>query len=195
MNPPVGQTPVCQIDSNTMPAFDTNSWTLERLEVAAGAKVTLMDRFSSGNGDPEVLYVKNLVLGADCVLNVGFEHLYYTNLSGDPNSIQKGSLFGFSLGKIDCDSNEEFESRLVNNNFIDPEDPNYNRIQVERVVGLEPDPNGMMKMRNLEDEDPCSATYGQIISARAKGEFAAAVEDKIRIRFNYLFNTTDPCTR
>ena len=63
---------VCQIDSGTMPAFDTNSWTLERLEIAAGAKVTLMDRFSSGNGDPEVLYVKDLVLGAGCVLNVGF---------------------------------------------------------------------------------------------------------------------------
>ena len=35
----------CQIDSGNMPAFDTNSWTLERLEVAAGAKVTLVDRF------------------------------------------------------------------------------------------------------------------------------------------------------
>ena len=56
----------CQLDSNTMPPFDTNSWTLERLEVAAGAKVTLMDRFGSGNGNPEVLYVKNLVLGPNC---------------------------------------------------------------------------------------------------------------------------------
>ena len=121
------------------------------------------------------------------VLNVGLERLYYTNLSGEPNSIKKGAISGFSLGKIDVDSNEEFESRVGNNNFIHPTDPNCNRIYVERVVGLQPDPNGMMKMRNLED--PCS---GQMIFARAKGEFAPVVEDEIRIRFNYLFTTTDP---
>jgi uncharacterized delta-60 repeat protein len=177
----------CHLDSNTMPSFDTNSWTLERLTVTAGAKVNLVDRFSSGNGDSEVLYVKNLVLGNNCVLNVGFEHLYYTNLSGDLNSIKKGAILGFSLGAINCDSNEEFESRVSNNNFIHPTDPNYNRIYIEKVAGLQPDPNGLMKMHNLED--PCS---GQIISARAKGEFAPAVEDEIRIRFNYLFTTTDP---
>ena len=180
----------CQIDDDNMPSFDTNSWTLERLELAAGAKVTLVDRFSSGNGYPEVLYVKDLVLGADCNLKVGFEHLYYTNLSGEPNSIIKGALTGFSLDNIDCDSNEEFQSRVGNNNYIDPVDPNLNRIQIERVTGLEPDPNGMMKMSNLDD--PCS---GDVISARAKGEFAPVSEDIIRIRLNYLFNTTDPCAQ
>ncbi len=179
----------CHLDSNAMPSFDTNSWTLERLTVTAGAKVSLVDRFSSGNGDPEVLYVKNLVLGSGCVLNVGLEHLYYTNCTGDPNSIKKGAILGFSLDDMDCDSNEEFESRVGNNNFTHPTDPNYNRAYTERVVG-DPDPNGMMRMRNLED--PCS---GQIIFARAKGEFAPVVEDRIRIRFNYLFTTTDPCTQ
>lgn len=175
---------VCQIDSGTMPAFDTNTWTLEQLEVAAGAKVTLMDRFSSGNGNPEVLYVKNIVLGAGCVLNVGLERLYYTNLSGDPNLIKVDALLGISLDKMDCDSNEEFEKRISNNN---PTDPNDSRIYVERVVGLEPDPNGMMKMSYLKDPNS-----GQIISARAKGEFAPAAEEKLWVRFNYLFTTSDP---
>ena len=67
--------------------------------------------------------------------------------TGDPNSIKKGALLGFSLDVIDCDSNEEFQSRVGNNNYIDPADPNHNRIQVERVVGLEPRPQ-----RYYEDE-------------------------------------------
>ena len=144
----------CQIDSNTMPAFDTNSWTLERLEVAAGAKVTLVDLFDSGNGFPEVLYVKNLVLDANCVLNIGFEHLYYTNLSGDPNSIKKGAVLGFSLGKVDFDSNAEYQSRVSNNNYIDPADPNNNEIRVERVVGQDLDPNGIMILHNFGGARP-----------------------------------------
>jgi hypothetical protein len=180
---------VCQIDDDNMPAFDTNSWTLERLEIAAGAKVTLMDRFSSGNDDPEVSYVKDLVLGAGCVLNVGLEHLYYMDVNGDSNSIKRDSQLGFSLDVVDCDSNEEFQSRVGNNNYIDPVDPNLNRIQVERVTGLDPDPNGFMKMSNFEDED------GNVIYARAKARFAPASEDKIRIQFNYLFNTSDPCSQ
>ena len=100
------------------------------------------------------LYAKNLVLGAGCVLNVGLEHLFYTNLTGDSNSIKRDAQLGFSLNEIDCDSNEEFQSRVGNNNYIDPVDPNLNRIQVERITGLDLDPNGMMKMTNLED--PCT---------------------------------------
>jgi len=175
----------CQIDDVNMPDFNTASWTLERLTVAPGAKVTLMDRFSSGNGIPEVLYVRDLNLGVGCVLNVGSQYLYYTICSGDMNSIRKETQLGFSLGVIYSDSNEEFQSRVNSNNYINPTDPNSSRIYVERVVGLEPDPNGMMKMQSLEDAN------GQMISARAKGEFAPADENEIRIRFNYLFN--DPC--
>ncbi len=178
----------CHLDSNAMPPFDTNSWTLERLEVAAGARVNLTDRFSSGNGDHEVLYVKELVLGNGCVLNVGFERLYYMNRIGEANSIKKGAVLGFSLGKMDFDSSGEFKSRVGNNNFTHPTDPNCNRIYVERVEG--PNQNGMVKMHNLAD--PYS---GQIISARAKEEFGPAVEDEIRIRFNYKFDTNDPCAQ
>jgi uncharacterized delta-60 repeat protein len=192
----------CYLDSNTMPAFDTNSWTLERLEVAAGAKVTLVDRSDSGNGYPEVLYVKNLVLDANCVLDAGFEHLYYTNLTGDPNLIKKGAVLGFSLGKVDFDSNAEYQSRVSNNNYIDPVDPNNNRIRVERVTGQGPDPNGMMTLHNFGGGGLLTTGYGlnnigtsgQTINARAKAQFAECYEDRIRIRFNYLFDTTDTGT-
>ena len=192
----------CYLDSNTMPAFDTNSWTLERLEVAAGAKVTLVDRSDSGNGYPEVLYVKNLVLDANCVLDAGFEHLYYTNLTGDPNSIKKGAVLGFSLGKVDFDSNAEYQSRVSNNNYIDPVDPNNSRIRVKRVTGQDPDPNGMMTLHNFGGGGLLTTGYGlnnigtsgQTINARAKAQFAECYEDRIRIRFNYLFDTTDTGT-
>jgi hypothetical protein len=180
----------CQLDGNTMPAFDTNSWTLERLEVAPGAKVTLMDRLSSGNGSPEVLYAKNLVLGAGCSLNVGMGHLFYTNITGDANLIKRDAQFGFSLNEMNFNSAAEFQSRVGNNNYINPVDPNLNRIQVERITGLDLDPNGVMKMTNFED--PCT---GEKIYARAKTNFASASEDKVRIQFNYLFDTNDPCVQ
>lgn len=174
----------CQLDSNTMPAFDTNSWTLERLEVQPGAKVTLVNRFSYGNGNPEVLYVKNLVLDfcdVNSVLNVGFEHLYYTNLNDlHPSSIKKGALLEFSLNKINFDSAAEFQSRVSNNNSTDPNNT---------VIRVEFDPNGFMMMHNLEDVN------GQMTFARAKGAYAPAAEDEIRIRFNYLFDTNDPCVQ
>lgn len=177
----------CQLDSNIMPAFDTNSWTLEQLEVQPGAKVTLVNRFNNGNGNPEVLYVKNLVLDScdvNSVLNVGFEHLYYTNLNDlHPSSIKKGGLLGFSLNKINFDSAAEFQSRVSNNNSADP---NNTMIRVELVTGQAPDPNGFMAMHNLKDVN------GQMTFARAKGAYAPAVEDRIRIQFNYLFSTTDP---
>jgi hypothetical protein len=172
-----------------MPAFDTNSWTLEQLEVKPGAKVTLVNRFNNGNGNPEVLYVKNLVFdfcNVGSVLNVGFEHLYYTNLYGDVNSIKKGALLGFSLDKINFDSAAEFQSRVSNNNSADP---NNTMIHVELVTGQAPDPNGFMAMHNLKDVN------GQMTFARAKGAYAPAVEDRIRIQFNYLFSTTDPCAQ
>ncbi|MHC4500511.1 MAG: hypothetical protein ACYS21_15535, partial [Planctomycetota bacterium] len=86
---------------NDVPAFDTNSWTIEQLELIAGAKVNLTNRFDFGNGGfYEVMYVKDLVLGPDSVLNTAFNQLYYKNLNGDPNSVINKPLLGFSLSNI-----------------------------------------------------------------------------------------------
>jgi hypothetical protein len=181
----------CEV--NEVPPFDVNSWTAELLEVPAGTRVKLTNRFDFGNGGSyEVMYVKNLILGPGCELDTAFNKLYYENLQGDPNAVKNKALLGYPLGRIDVDDPNEFNIRVTHNNFIHPEEPNYTRVHVERITGVELDPNGVMLMRNLPDQDPCSPTYGQVINARAKGLFTKSSEDFILIRFQYLFGASTP---
>jgi len=184
----------------SVPPFSRNTWTIDRMELVAGAKVALTNRadfqppYNEG-GKYEVLYVKNLVLGPNSVLDTTFNRLYYETLTRHPTAKVKNTrLLGFSLGKIDFDDEEQFATQIVHNNFIDidPVPPDITRIQVERVEGLPPDPTGMMLMRNLRDLDPNSPTYGKIINTRAKALFAKCTEEEITIRFKYLFNTAEP---
>ena len=181
----------CEV--NDVPVFDTNSWMIEELKVDMGAKVNLTNRFDFGNGGLyEVMYVKNLILEPNSLLNTAFNQLYYKNLVGDSNSVRNVPLLGFSLSNIALDNNNEFLTRVMHNNYTHPEKPAYDRIHVKRIDGNEPDPNGMMQMCNLEGLDPCSLNYGKVINARAKGLFAKASEDEILIRFEYLFGSSDP---
>jgi hypothetical protein len=181
------------LDPNLIPEFDTQSWTIEELYLKSGAKVNLTNRFDFGNGGfDEVLYVKHLYLESDCQLNTAFNCLYFGDLIGDPDCIVNVPILGFSLNMIECDSNSEFVSRVVHNNYIDPENDLYDRIHVERVTGEFPDPNGMLKMTSLTDDKPLSPTEGQLINARAKGLFAKSSEQRILVWFEYLFN--DPNT-
>jgi len=98
----------------------------------------------------------------------------------------------YSLDDLDFDDDEEFESRVITNNAIDTEQPEESRVHVERVVGVGPDPAGVMVMYNLKDVDPASVNYGRIIGARVKGIFARTGADRILIRFKYLFATSEP---
>ena len=101
-------------------------------------------------------------------------------------------LLSYSLNKMGFDDDEQFATRIGHNNFIDPVHPERSQIYVERIVGLAPDPKGMMRMRNLRDLNQASPTYGQIVYARAKGLFAKIGVDEILIRFKYLFETSAP---
>jgi len=98
----------------------------------------------------------------------------------------------YSLGTIDFDDEEEFTTHIVHNNAVDPDHPERTRIHVERVIGLDPDPEGMMWMHNLKDLDPTSPNYWRIINARVKGFFCETDADEILIRFKYLFTTDKP---
>jgi len=88
---------------------------LDRLEVQPGAKVTLSNRAGfeyHGVSVPEAVYVKNLILHPDAVLNTGLQTLYYETVKDedgntlDPNNLPGGRqivdvpLLGFSLGII-----------------------------------------------------------------------------------------------
>ncbi|MHC4501411.1 MAG: hypothetical protein ACYS21_20160, partial [Planctomycetota bacterium] len=173
---------MCQMDPCTIPDCNLATWTIERLELIDGAKLTLTNRFGfqppyDFGGEYEVLYVKSLILGEDSIFNTSFSHVYYGSLTMEPNANTRNEpLLGFSLTNIALDDETEFIVRVIHNNFEDPVDPNNNRIHVER----------------LEDTDPCSPTYGDLFNARAKGLFAKADEDEILVRFEYLFDSNDP---
>jgi hypothetical protein len=186
----------CQVDS--VPDFDPNTWTIDRLELEAGAKINLTNRFDfqspyDSGGSEEVLYVRNLILREGAILNTSFNRIYYENLVREPNSVVKNvPLLGFSLNNIAFDDDIEFITRITHNNLVDRGHPEYDRIHIERVVGADPDLSGMMRMCNLPDLDPSSPKYQQVVNARAKGLFARSKEDEILIRFEYLFGTSEP---
>jgi len=98
----------------------------------------------------------------------------------------------YSLDDIEFNDDEEFETRVINNNVVDPERPEASRVHVERVSGVGPDAGGVMAMHNLMDMDPASETYGQMAHARAKGIFLKTAVDEILVRFKYLFATSEP---
>ncbi|MBN2271399.1 MAG: right-handed parallel beta-helix repeat-containing protein, partial [Sedimentisphaerales bacterium] len=186
----------CQVPA--VPGFDPTTWTLEELRLVDNAKVNLTNRFDfqppyDEGGEDEVLYVRNLYLGAGSVLNTSFNKIYYENLYADPCSVAENvPLLGFSLNNIAFDDHVEFAARVTYRTFRHPSNPYYDRVYIERVEGLAPDLNGMMRMSNLRDEDPNSATHNQLFNARAKGLFARANEDLLLITFEYLFETDDP---
>jgi hypothetical protein len=184
---------LCQVAQGTIPDCNLSSWTLERLELIEEAKLNLTQRIcyqqpcDYGQED-EVLYVKELILRKNSILNTCYNRVYYETLIIEPGAtITHEPLLGFSLTNIALDNLEEFLIRVRHNNYYDPEDPNNNRIHVERIEGTEPDPCGMMRMCNL-----LNASTGQVVNARAKGLFANATEDEIQIIFEYLFDSSAP---
>jgi hypothetical protein len=173
-----------------IPDFDPNTWTIERWELRENAKATLTNRYDfqppyDANGEEEALYIKHLVLGQNSLLNIGFNRVYYETLEMGPGAVIRDvPPMGFSLDGVALDREAEYLTRVKNNNVYGP-DP---RMSVERVEGLQPDPNGMMRMRNLPAPDPCSS----VVNARAKTLLAKSSEGEILIRFKYLFETSDP---
>ncbi|MHC4387463.1 MAG: hypothetical protein ACYSX1_02530 [Planctomycetota bacterium] len=186
---------MCQVDPNAIPDCNLRTWTIEWLKLVDGAKLNLTNRFPfqwpyNFGTDYEVLYVKELILGENSVLNTSFNSVYYEKLTAEPNAVITSiPLLGFSLINIALDDETEFKARVTHNNFEHPEDPNYDRTHVERIEGNEPDPNGMMIMRNIAELDPDSPSHGQVVNARAKGLFSKSSEQEILIIFQYMFDS------
>jgi hypothetical protein len=191
----------CQANPGTIPDCNLSTWTLEKLELTAGAKLNFTNRFpfqppyDQGVDYNDVVYVRQLILRQGSVLNVSFNKLYYESLIMEPGAVIKNvPLLGFSMINIALDDQTEFVVRVAHNNYADLDNQNYNRVHIERVTGLSPDPNGMMLMRTLTDEDPSSPTYQQDVNACAKGTFAKTSEDEdATVEFEYKF-AADPCS-
>ncbi len=101
-------------------------------------------------------------------------------------------LLSYSLGDFDFDEAEDFAMKVVTNNVVDPYQPERERIHVERVEGLAPDPDGVMVMHSRVNLDPTASGYGLPVSARAKASFDGVFKDEILIRFTYLFSAGGP---
>lgn len=93
----------------------------------------------------------------------------------------------YSLDGIDFEKEWIFKKRVINNNF-DLDNP---LVLIEQVAGPKQG-NVAMRMRNDRDSDPNSPNFGKIINARAKGIFIKTPAGKIKIRFKYMFLTSDP---
>jgi len=198
----------------TVPDFNDTSWTIDRLELVEGAKINLTNRFDFGHGSfAEVMYVRELALGPDSVFNSGLQTLYYQDLvllNAQGQEIERNPdltqllvngaqyknipLLGFSLYNIALDDDDEFATRVVHNNAGSIRDSVFSPPLVERVSDLAPDPNGMMRMRNLLEQDPHSVMPEETIHARAKGLFGRCSEGLILVQFEYLFESDDPGT-
>ncbi len=191
---------VCQIREDGLPEFARESWTIDTLRLAEGAKLNLTNRFEfqtledDSDSHDEVLYVKNLVLEPDSVLNTGFHRVYCANLHQDPTAqIVHVPLLGFSLNNISFDDQVDYATRIESNN-LESDDPGINRIHVERIAGNTLDPCGVMVMRNVErvaPDDPQGAEP-TLYHARAKALFAKSSEDQILIQFEYAFDVCSP---
>lgn len=97
------------------------------------------------------------------------------------------TLLGFSLGQWAFEDPQKFNDRVRDNNFENPGNHQYDRIHVQPVKRLAPDGSGMMEMRNMRDLDPASATYGEMICARAAVPFEGHEGPRVLVRFAYLF--------
>ncbi len=214
------------IDSNGCPSgafelsggdgfdVDINTWVLEQLEILEDAKLNLTDRQGfefNTNGAPETVYVKNLILHPDAVLNTALQRMYYQSIeyidtngqpidvdtNGDPvedngSTITDVPLLGFSLGIIAMEDDTEFAVR-VRTRLRDPNDqqpPACDQTPstcleglITREEGLLPagSTNGVMDMRTQAD-DRQPAT-----SVAAKGAFARAGDENILVAFEYKF--------
>ena len=212
-NTPVGANPgaysgIFKVSSDLTSRFSdelANNWLLEELVVLPSARLNLIDTdLTNGNRELEAVYVKDLILYPNCILNIGLAKLYYeeiwlvdnvggyTLLSEEPVSdvvFENGSsilnipLLGYSLVVISMDD----ETTAVNKNEFDLRVST--RIKDESGTGRvnllkahRGDGNGVMIMQTRLTDKLASAE-----SVSAKGSFAPASSNEILIEFEYQF--------
>jgi hypothetical protein len=197
----------------------SENWVLQRLEIlgdaSGGAKLNLTNRQGfefQGPGVAETLYVKELMLHPNAVLNTALQTLYFEALvlvdpSGAssiwadpppfPSAFPNGSrildvpLLGFSLGSIAMDDDTEFTVR-IRTRVIEPADPQPlppgppNRFgAITREIGVKPGApksDGVMEMRTQALDAAHAAT-----SIAAKGAFARVGAENVLVVFEYKF--------
>ena len=206
----------------------SENWVLEKLILDQNAKLNLTNRqgfefqdLSDPNiGGWETIYVKELVMGPNAVLNTGLQTLYYqtlVDLNGvelvrDPNDpfapLANGSRFQdmplsiFSLGIIAMDDDtpsphNEFDirvrRRLRDTNDIQPQDCELTNSCLEgSIERIDDDANIPLGAGGVMEMRTQAPGRPSASSVAAKGAFARAGDEKITVEFEYMF-IEDPC--
>ncbi len=206
----VGTTLVLQTpgnDRNPTPS-DDDYWCTLTISSSEGGRI-----IAPGEGSFDYFYGEVVIIEAEAEPGYRFSHWsgnfwsvsnpefitmnmdYVITAQFEPaNSLRQAGM-GFSAGEIGFDDADEFAERVVHDNFEHPVNRRYNRLHVTRIEGSAPDPTGMMRMRILRDADPASLFYSRFISARAKMAFDKCHQERILVRFSYLFERRTPGLR
>jgi internalin A len=195
----------------------TDNWVLEKLVLEENAKLNLTNRQGFRYQDPndsfpETVYVKDLVMGPNSVLNTALQTMYYEHLmdpngtelsrnSDDPEApLSNGAIFtdipllGFSLGIIAMNDQTEFDVR-IRKRLTSPEDdhkqpksPNEPLYigSIERIES-EINPNIPERSDGVMEMRTQAKNKQSAYSVAAKGAFARAGDEDIIIEFEYLF--------
>ncbi|MBK8914435.1 MAG: right-handed parallel beta-helix repeat-containing protein [Phycisphaerales bacterium] len=179
-----------------------DAFALDVLEVRPGAKVNLTNRQGfvfqpPGSPFPEALYVRQLILREDAVLNVGLQRLYYQSLVMESGArIVDIPVLGFSLKVIAMEDATEFDVR-VRMRRRDPADvqppaPPFREGAMLRVAAPIPpgsqnpvgDPSNHAMLMRTRDAGSGSLNAA---SVAAHGAFARAAEADVVVAFRYRF--------
>ena len=159
----------------TVPVLDAGALTLSRLELAPNVTVTLTDHFRDQAGSPfDVLYVRDLVLGAGAQLNLAGQRLYYETLAAAPGQIVDQKLYTSQLAHIDLSDPNTLGNGVATNNT-----PDRTFVSVVDSPDISPEP-----VMHLQGHDN--------VPARAKTYLGRFSEDRVIVDFSYLFNSDQP---
>jgi len=200
-------------DSEGFTEDPSKNWVLESLTLEPDSKLNLTNRQGFEYQDfnepyPETIYVKELIMGPNSILNTALQTLYYqdlilTDVNGNKIVRSNGAQFkdipllGFSLGVIAMDDqapcpHNEFDVRVRkritdddDDNPLPPSDPVYAG-SIERVTC---DPNmHIMKITGgfmaMQTQAPGKWPAKCVA---AKGAFARVGDENITVEFEYLF--------
>ena len=157
---------------NPVPLLDAQTQTISRLTLAPGVRVNLADQYNDQVGAPyNVLYVRDLVLGAGAELNLAGQRLYYETVNGQPGQIVDHTVYRNELVKVNVGDPNTFNNDVTTNNTL-------LQVFVDLVDDANIAPGPVMHLQSPASQPARAKTY--------LGQFS---QDEVIVSFSYLFNT------
>ena len=169
--------PLCLPGAHKLEVFPDSGevFVLERLVLQSGVTLSLADHFRDHPANPvDVLYVRDLVLAEDAVLNLAGHRLYYETLTAAPSQIVDQTIYKNQLAQVNLGDPNTFDNDVATNNT-----PDHTFVSLVDSPDIAPEP-----VLYMQDHDS--------VSARAKTYLGRFSEDEVFVSFSYLFNTDQP---